>query len=90
MTIEDCEQVTRLLSRIYEVKRSTIIVLRWVHRGRSSLRTIAEFQRFIGERVTIRLRQARNSQKRFTGILGEASAEELAAAEAQANDAQNP
>lgn len=91
VTIEDCEQVSRLLSRIYEVEEIDYHRLEVGSPGVDRpLRTVAEFKRFMGERVVVRLREARNNQKRFTGILGEPSAEQIAASETQADDEQNP
>ncbi|QPT40292.1 Ribosome maturation factor RimP [Oligella ureolytica] len=91
VTIDDCEQVSRLLSRIFEVEDIDYNRLEVGSPGVDRpLRTVADFKRFIGQRVQIRFRVARDSHKVFTGILEvepEAVPEELAA---QADGELNP
>ena len=68
--IEDCEQVSRHLSRIYEVENIDYKRLEVGSPGIDRpLRTEADFHRFLGERIEIKLRQALNGRKVFSGIL---------------------
>lgn len=76
VTIDDCEQVSRLLSRVYEVENIDYKRLEVGSPGVDRpLRTLADFQRFVGERVQIKLRTPIQNVKVFTGVLqsGEAS-----------------
>ncbi|CAM4282685.1 Ribosome maturation factor RimP [Bordetella pseudohinzii] len=68
--IEDCEQVSRQLSRVYEVENIDYKRLEVGSPGVDRpLRTEAEFRRFADERVEIKLREAVDGRKVFTGIL---------------------
>ncbi|OZI36505.1 ribosome maturation factor RimP [Bordetella genomosp. 1] len=68
--IEDCEQVSRQLSRVFEVENIDYKRLEVGSPGIDRpLRNEAEFRRFVGERVEIKLREAIESRKVFTGIL---------------------
>jgi ribosome maturation factor RimP len=68
--IEDCEQVSRQLSRVYEVENIDYKRLEVGSPGIDRpLRTEAEYRRFVGERVEIKLRDAIDGRKVFTGIL---------------------
>lgn len=68
--IEDCEQVSRQLSRVFEVENIDYKRLEVGSPGTDRpLRNEAEFLRFVGERVEIRLREAIESRKVFAGIL---------------------
>ncbi|AZY50959.1 ribosome maturation factor RimP [Bordetella avium] len=71
--IEDCEQVSRQLSRVYEVENIDYKRLEVGSPGVDRpLRNEAEFRRFAGERIEIKLREAVDGRKVFTGILQEA------------------
>lgn len=68
--IEDCEQVSRQLSRVYEVENIDYKRLEVGSPGVDRpLRSEADFHRFAGQRVEVRLRQAVENRKVFTGIL---------------------
>jgi len=68
--IEDCEQVSRQLSRVYEVEDIDYRRLEVGSPGVDRpLRTEAEMRRFVGERVEIRLREPFNGRKVFSGRL---------------------
>lgn len=91
VTIDDCEQVSRLLSRIFEVESIDYNRLEVGSPGVDRpLRSVADFKRFIGERVQIRFRVARDSHKVFTGILGAEPEEVSAELAAQADGELNP
>jgi ribosome maturation factor RimP len=81
--IEDCEQVSRQLSRVYEVENIDYKRLEVGSPGVDRpLRTEAELRRFAGERIEIKLRQPLDGRKVFSGILS-APADDGAAADAQ-------
>jgi len=68
--IEDCEAVSKQLSRVFEVEDVDYRRLEVTSPGTDRpLRTLADFQRFAGQRVEIRLRQAQDGQKVFVGCL---------------------
>jgi ribosome maturation factor RimP len=68
--IEDCEQVSRQLSRIYEVENIDYKRLEVGSPGIDRpLRAEADFYRFLGARIEIKLREALNGCKVFSGIL---------------------
>jgi len=68
--IEDCERVSRHLSRVFEVENVDYRRLEVGSPGVDRpLKRPEDFQRFIGERVEIRLRQAVDNRKVFTGLL---------------------
>lgn len=68
--IEDCEQVSRHLSRVFEVENIDYRRLEVGSPGIDRpLRTEADFQRFKGERVEVKLRQAVDNRKVFSGVL---------------------
>ncbi|MDB1145309.1 MAG: ribosome maturation factor RimP [Alcaligenaceae bacterium] len=70
--IEDCEQVSRHLSRVYEVENVAYQRLEVGSPGiNRPLKRLQDYQRFVGERVQIKLREAFNNQKVFTGVLGQ-------------------
>lgn len=70
VNIEDCEQVSRLLSRVYEVENINYQRLEVGSPGVDRpLRTLADFQRFVGERIEVKLREAMDNRKVFSGIL---------------------
>lgn len=68
--IEDCEQVTRHVSRVFEVENVDYKRLEVSSPGVDRpLRNEADFLRFVGERIEIKLRHATNGQKVFSGTL---------------------
>jgi len=74
--IEDCEQVSKHLSRVYEVENIDYRRLEVGSPGVDRpLRTVSDFQRFVGERVEIKLREAQDNQKVFSGLLVSTSVE---------------
>ncbi len=70
VAIEHCEQVSRQLSRVYEVEGIDYRRLEVGSPGVDRpLRTEQDFLRFVGERVEVRLREAIDNQKVFKGVL---------------------
>lgn len=68
--IEDCERVSRHLSRVYEVENIDYRRLEVGSPGVDRpLKRPEDFQRFLGERVELRLRRAVDNRKVFTGLL---------------------
>jgi ribosome maturation factor RimP len=68
--IEDCERVSKHLSRVFEVENIDYRRLEVGSPGVDRpLKRPEEFQRFEGERVEIRLRQAVENRKVFSGVL---------------------
>ncbi|AOB32000.1 ribosome maturation factor RimP [Bordetella sp. H567] len=73
--IEECEQVSRQLSRVYEVENIDYKRLEVGSPGVDRpLRTEADLHRFAGQRVEVKLRQAVDNRKVFTGTLVAAAA----------------
>jgi ribosome maturation factor RimP len=70
VNVGDCEQVSRQLSRVYEVENIDYRRLEVGSPGVDRpLRSEADFQRFAGQRVEVRLRQAVDGRKVFSGTL---------------------
>lgn len=68
--IEDCELVSRQLSRVFEVEDIDYRRLEVGSPGVDRpLRTPADFSRFAGERIELRLHEAAENRKVFTGVL---------------------
>lgn len=68
--IEDCEAVSRHLSRVFEVENIDYARLEVGSPGTDRpLRREADFRRFAGERIELRLREAFDGRKSYTGIL---------------------
>lgn len=68
--IEHCEQVSKQLSRIFEVEGIDYRRLEVGSPGVDRpLRTAADFARFAGERVEVRLREPFQEQRVFKGVL---------------------
>jgi len=68
--IEDCEQVSRQLSRVFAVEDVDYKRLEVGSPGLDRpLRSERDFLRFDGQRAEIRLRQALGNRKTFTGVL---------------------
>lgn len=80
--IEDCEQASRHLSRVFEVENIDYGRLEVGSPGVDRpLKTQADFRRFAGERVEVKLREAVDNQKVFVGVLVDASQAEGAQGE---------
>ena len=70
VSIDDCERVSRHLSRVFEVEDIDYNRLEVGSPGVDRpLKTRADFFRFAGERVEVRLRVAVDNRKVFTGVL---------------------
>ncbi|SSW70356.1 Ribosome maturation factor RimP [Achromobacter veterisilvae] len=68
--IEDCEQVSRQLSRVFEVENIDYKRLEVGSPGVDRpLCNEADFRRFAGERIEIKLREALDGRKVFSGTL---------------------
>lgn len=70
--IDDCEHVSHELSALMDVEDPvpTAYTLEVSSPGLDRvLRTPAHFQRFVGERIWVELRVARNGRRRYTGQL---------------------
>ncbi len=68
--IEDCEAVSRQLSRVFEVENIDYRRLEVGSPGIDRpLKKLADFQRFVGENVEVKLREAVNGRKVFSGVL---------------------
>lgn len=68
--IEDCEAVSRQLSRVFEVENIEYARLEVGTPGTDRpLRRESDFRRFAGERVEIKLREALAGRKVYAGIL---------------------
>lgn len=79
--IEDCERVSRQLSRVFEVEEIDYKRLEVGSPGVDRpLKRPEDFVRFAGERVEIRLRQAVEDRKVFTGVLQAAQQEQASGA----------
>lgn len=72
VSIDHCESVSRQLSRLFEVEGVNYQRLEVGSPGVDRpLRRAAEFRRFVGERIEIKLREAFQNQKVFVGQLVE-------------------
>ncbi|ADU90998.1 ribosome maturation factor RimP [Taylorella equigenitalis] len=70
ITIEDCEEVSRLLSRIYEVEDVDYARLEVGSPGTDRpLKKEDDFHRFAGQRVEVKFHEAIASKKVFKGVL---------------------
>lgn len=68
--IEDCEQVSRQLSHVFEVENVDYKRLEVSSPGVDRpLRHLADYVRFAGQRIELRLSEPVESRKVFTGIL---------------------
>jgi ribosome maturation factor RimP len=68
--IDDCEQVSRQLSHVFEVENIDYKRLEVSSPGVDRpLRRLDDYQRFAGQRIELRLHEAIGSRKVFTGIL---------------------
>lgn len=75
--IEDCEQVSRQLSHVFEVENIDYKRLEVSSPGVDRpLRRLADYVRFAGQRIELRLSEPVDSRKVFTGILRAAQAAE--------------
>jgi ribosome maturation factor RimP len=70
VTVDDCERVTRQLQRVFEVEGIDYDRLEVSSPGMDrALRTPAQFRRFVGSEVEVRLRVPQDGRKRFAGVL---------------------
>lgn len=70
ITIEDCEQVSRQLSRVYEVENIDYKRLEVGSPGVDRpLRSLADFLRFAGEHIEVKLYEPIDNRKVFKGVL---------------------
>lgn len=68
--IEDCEQVSRHLTRVFEVENIDFRRLEVGSPGVDRpLKSAADFRRFLGERAEVKLREAVEGRKVFSGVL---------------------
>ncbi|WP_026067898.1 ribosome maturation factor RimP [Pusillimonas noertemannii] len=68
--IEDCEQVSKQLSRVFEVENIDYKRLEVGSPGVDRpLKSVADFLRFAGQRVEIRLRRPVDNRKVYSGML---------------------
>ena len=68
--VEDCEKVSHQLGRLFMVEDVDYARLEISSPGLDRpLKKPADFERFAGEKVTLRLRQAINGRRQFTGVL---------------------
>ena len=68
--VEDCEQASKQLSRVFEVENVDYKRLEVGSPGIDRpLKKIADFVRFANERIEIRLREPVNNRKVYAGIL---------------------
>ena len=72
ITLEDCEQVSHHLTRLFAVEGVSYERLEDSSPGLDRpLKKTADFVRFRGEKVQLKLRMPMEGRKKFTGILGE-------------------
>lgn len=70
ITVEDCAAVSNQLTRVFMVENVDFERLEVSSPGLDRpLKTIADFQRFIGVRVKVRLHELVDARKRFDGAL---------------------
>lgn len=68
--IEDCERVSRQLSRVYEVEGIDYRRLEVGSPGVDRpLKSEQDFERFVGERIDLKLREAVENRRSFQGVL---------------------
>jgi ribosome maturation factor RimP len=73
VTVEDCERVTRQLQRVFEVEGIDYERLEVSSPGMDRvLRTAAQFRRFTGQEIEVRLRVPLLGRRRFVGLLSAA------------------
>jgi ribosome maturation factor RimP len=78
--VEDCEKVSRALSELLDVEDPVpqAYALEVSSPGVDRiLRTAEHFQRFVGERVHVELKLARNGRRRYTGPMTRADGVEI-------------
>jgi ribosome maturation factor RimP len=70
VTVADCESVSRQLQRVFEVEGITYDRLEVSSPGLDRrLKKAADFARFTGHEVQVRLRRALNGRRNFVGIV---------------------
>ena len=79
--LEDCERVSHQLSRLFTVEDVDYARLEISSPGLDRpLRKPADFERFAGEKVSMRMRQPVGGRRQFTGVLAREVSEESGAA----------
>jgi len=79
--LEDCERVSHQLSRLFTVEDVDYARLEISSPGLDRpLRKAADFERFAGEKVSMRMRQPVGGRRQFTGVLEREVSEETGAA----------
>jgi ribosome maturation factor RimP len=70
ITVEDCAAVSNQLTRVFMVENVDFERLEVSSPGLDrSLKTIADFEKFIGVRVKVRLHEPVDARKRFDGVV---------------------
>ena len=78
VTVEDCALVSNHLIRLFQVEGVDYDRLEVSSPGLDRpLRLLKDFQRFVGEKATVRMNMALNGQRNFVGILRGADGEKL-------------
>jgi ribosome maturation factor RimP len=78
VTVDDCASVSNHLSRLFQVEGVDYDRLEVSSPGLDRpLRKLKDFQRFVGEKATVRMNMALNGQRNFVGILRGADGEKL-------------
>jgi ribosome maturation factor RimP len=73
--VEDCERVSREVSALLDVEDPITVSYQLEVSSPGAdrvLRTLAHYQRFVGERVLMELLAPRDGRKRYTGVLARA------------------
>ncbi|WP_287366169.1 ribosome maturation factor RimP, partial [Thauera sp.] len=71
ITVDDCATVSNQLQRVFEVENIDYDRLEVSSPGLDRpLKKLADFERFAGEEVQIRLSLPVNNQRNFAGVLG--------------------
>lgn len=70
VTVDDCEKVSHQLTHLFTVEEVSYERLEVSSPGVDRfLRRAVDFERFVGEEVSLKLKKALNNQKQFKGIL---------------------
>jgi ribosome maturation factor RimP len=78
ITVEDCALVSNQLSRLFAVEDLDYDRLEISSPGLDRpLKKVSDYQRFVGSEVQIKLRMALNGQRRFAGVIKNASDTEV-------------
>ncbi len=70
ISVDDCEKVSHHLTRLFEVENFSYERLEVSSPGLDRpVKKLADFERFAGEQVQIKMRMPINGQRNFTGVL---------------------